>query len=210
MARSRPMSQISVHRRTLILGVGLLASFAACGQVATPTPANVDSRFAVLAVSMNGFRQSDGTVFVQSKSGRLFASATFFAELNLKHSTESLMGVNQIQYFELDSVAGLRYSVDSPRGELSLLATADAFIANSLDIGAALPLAIPPYTPGAFLNYEWSILRGGGANGSQGLFEAGAFAGKGLLTSSFTEGSAGGKRLMTTFRSDQVGALKSL
>ena len=188
----------------------LLGPPAAFGQT-TPTADNgLKYRPVILAVTINGLAGDLGTVFFEDEGGRLFAPASGLKTMNLRASDLRTIGPDETVIYDLARIHGLTYSRDHGREELSISATPEAFLPTRINIGAATGQAVAAYSPGGYVNYDLSAVHASGVNTGQGLFDLGLFRGVGLLTSSFTAGTAPSARLMTTFEADRGDAIKTL
>ena len=89
---------------------------------------------------------------------------------------------DDVAYFPVDALPGARFVFDEARQRLAVTAGPDAFEATLENVphGAAYPAAVRP-SPGVFLNYQLSAVRGGGTGFEFGNFEAGLFSKYGVL-----------------------------
>ncbi|MFZ6849200.1 fimbria/pilus outer membrane usher protein [Undibacterium sp. RuRC25W] len=174
-------------------------------------PSDLPYRPVLLAVTVNDLPGDNlGVVFMQDQTGQLFASASFLSIWGLRTGESQIIAADQSIYFDLMKIHGLTYRWNHEQGEVDIIAPSDTFLPTHLDIAKVSARNVAPYSPGAYFNYDLSLTHGGGVSANQALFDLGLFSGKGLLTSSFTVGSAGSSRLMTTFEIDQVDQIKTL
>ena len=188
----------------------LVMSLQALGQVVNTAMPVHQYHSVILAVTVNGLPGDLGTVFLQDENGHLYAPASFFTALNLRLSELRILDEDGAIQFDLDETQGLSYSLDPIRAEIAISAAPSAFLPTRINIGAGVSKKVALYTPGAYLNYDLSLTQAAGVSANQALFDIGLFRGEGLLTSSFTAGSTGGARLMSTYQTDQIDSLKTL
>lgn len=194
-----------------MIAVLLAAPLAARGQTAPQMEPASRHTAELLAVTVNGLAGDDlGAVFLRDGADRLYASAAFLAVWNLRAAGARLLDTDGTVFFDLSATPGLAYQWDRERAELIIGAAAEAFLPTRLNIGAGPGRKVAPYAPGAYLNYDVSLANSGGVRTNQALLDVALFRGVGLLTSSFTTGSLSSARLMTTWQTDKVDAIKTL
>lgn len=172
--------------------------------------ANLQDRAAILAVSVNGLAGDQGVVFLVDEGGHLYAPASLLDTWNLKPGERSVRASDGTVYFDLLEIDGLTYDWDRARGELAIRAPSEAFLSSSINIGAGAAGKVAPYTPGGYLNYDLSSTHSAGVSANRALFDVALFRDEGLLTSSFIAGTEVSARLMTTWQTDRVAAMKTL
>ena len=204
------MSKTHVISLALIIAIQLAVSLEAIGQTTPPMATVLQYRPVILAVNLNGLPVDFGTVFLQDDEGNLFAPAPFLKTVNLRTSDLRMIAEDGIVYCDLRKIQGLSYSWNQARAELAISAMPKAFLPTHINIGTSAPREVSPYTPGAYFNYDLALTRGSGSSASQGLFDFGLFRGEGLLTSSFTAAATHSARLMSTYQTDRIAALKTL
>jgi outer membrane usher protein len=203
------MSRIHAPSLLFAFTALLVTAYDVAGQTAQPPPAFED-RTVILAVTVNGLAGDLGAIFQQDEAGHLYAPASFLETWNLRPSELRVIAADGTAYFDLSGIDGLSYNWDQEGAELAISAAPEAFLTSSINIGAGLGRKVAPYTPGAYLNYDLSATHGPGASVNQALFDVALFRGSGLLTSSFLAGNSGNARLMTTWQTDQIDAIKTL
>jgi len=164
----------------------------------------------ILAVSVNGLPGDQGVVLLQNPQNQLFAPITLLQDWGLLLAGQGMTAANGLRYMDLASLPGVSFIWDQPRTELAIHAEPHAFLATSVNAGEELSAKVAPYTPGAYLNYDISITDSPGLHERQALVDIGLFHGEGLFTSSFAVGTVGNTRLMSSFQTDQVSAMKTL
>jgi outer membrane usher protein len=188
----------------------LIAAFAAFGQNARPAPQAFEDRAVILAVSVNGLAGDQGVVFLQDEGEKLYAPASLLETWNLRPGATGVRASDGSVYFDLREIDGLAYDWDHESAGLAIRAPPEAFLTSSIDIGAGAAGKVAPYTPGGYLNYDLSSTHSAGVSAHQALFDVALFRGEGLLTSSFIAGTEVNARLMTTWQTDRVAAMKTL
>jgi outer membrane usher protein len=188
-------------------GSAILEALAATGH---PPSSTTQYLPVVLAVTLNGLPEDLGTVFLRDEGGNLFAPMTFLGAMNLRPGALRVMAADGGEYFELGKLPGVSYRWDHERVELAISAAPKAFVSTRINAAGAAGRTVAPYSPGGYLNYDLSLNHSVGTSTAQALFDLGLFRGVGLLTSSFTTGTAGSARLMSTYQTDRVDAIKSL
>jgi outer membrane usher protein len=188
----------------------LIAAFAAFGQNARPAPKTLEDRVAILAVSVNGLAGDLGVVFLQDEKGNLYAPASLLTDWNMKPVDTSVSTSDGTVYFDLHQIAGLSYEWNREGAALAISAPPEAFFPSRINIGAGAAGKVLPYTPGGYLNYDFSTTHSAGISSSQAYLDVAMFRGEGLLTSSFIAGTEVSARLMTTWQTDRVEAIKTL
>lgn len=166
----------------------------------------------LLAVIINGLSVDSGALFLTDGQGRLLAPRSFLNRYNFNPIDDALEIVEGIDYFDLEKIHGLRFTWNHEREEITIVASPDAFSKNKLNIGAANKNRQSPslYSPGAFLNYDFSFARSAGVMSKQALIDVGVFGGTGLWTSSVSLNDLALKRLMTTYSVDDTDKLRTL
>lgn len=206
-ARSRLMS------KTHVASLFFALAFQLSGAVqAIETNAGSAQRFQplILALKLNSVAVDSGVILMQDAAGMLYMPAAFFIQTNLRSVDLASVEIEGVEHFALSNKNGLSYKWDRRNAELSLLAKPSAFVATQINIGSGAAARVAPYVPGAFLNYDLSLLQSPGIHTNQGLIDIGVFAGEGLVMSSFTLGDERNARLMTTFQTDRIDELKTL
>lgn len=201
------MSKIYVLSLVLVIAAQLVAVVEAFGQNVPPV---LEYRAVILAVTVNGLPVDIGAVFLQDEDGHLFAPASFLKTLNLRSGKVRIIAADGTVHFGLGGIQGMSYNWDHAREELAIIAAPDAFLPTRINIGAGMARNVAPYTPGSYLNYDLSLTHSPGVSTSQALFDLGLFRDEGLLTSSFSAGTARSTRLMSTYQTDRVDAIKTL
>lgn len=204
------MSRIYVLSLARVVAALLTAALEAFGQTEPPAPPVLQYQPVILAVSVNGLPGDLGAVFLQDEDGHLYAPASFLNALNLRTRKLRVNPASGTVHFDLTKIQGLSYIWDHEREELAISVAPEAFLPTRINIGAGVTRDVAPYTPGGYLNYDLSLTHSPGVSTNQGLFDLGLFRGKGLLTSSFIAGTTGNMRLMTTWQTDRIEALKTL
>jgi len=200
------------HARSLaqVVVILLVAAFDALGQTAPVVPAGAQYTPVILAVTVNGLAGDQGVVFLQDAAGHLHAPEAFVKAWHLRPGETRILAADGVVHHDLSGMRGLRYRWIHDIEELDISADSDAFLTTRINIGAGSARSVAPYSPGGYLNYDVSSTRAPGLRTFQSLFDVALFRGEGLLTSSFTAGSTGGARLMSTYQTDRVDLLKTL
>lgn len=200
------------HARSLAQAflVLLIAAFDTLGQTAPAVPSGAGYSPVILAVTVNGLSGEQGVVFLQDAAGHLYAPEAFLKAWHLRPGQSRIVAPDGAVHFDLSGIRGLRYRWIHDLEELDISAESEAFLTTRINIGAGSARSVAPYSPGGYLNYDLSSTRAPGLSTYQGLFDVALFRGEGLLTSSFTAGSTGGARLMSTYQTDRVDLLKTL
>jgi outer membrane usher protein len=109
------------------------------------------------------------------------------ASFRLKTPSTAPYIQDDVAYFPVDALPGARFVFDEARQRLAVTAGPDAFEATLENVprGAAYAAAVRP-SPGGFLNYQLSAVRGGGTGFEFGNFEAGLFSKYGVLVNTVT------------------------
>jgi len=170
----------------------------------------------ILAVTVNGLAGDNGAVFLQDNAGKLYASATFLANWNLKPGTSpataesSELSQNPSSYYDLTSLAGLSYEWNHETAELLISASPDAFLTNRVSMGSEAVSKAAPYTTGASLSYDLSTLHTDDDRNTSGQFDVAMFRGYGLFTGKIIADNEGVTRLLSTWETDKVDVIKTL
>ncbi|MGB4118198.1 MAG: fimbria/pilus outer membrane usher protein [Polaromonas sp.] len=204
------MSKRSALNLALVCAAPLVAVLEAFGQTALTASADTQYRPVILAVTLNGLPGDQGMVLLQDSEGHLLVPAAFMRDFNLRVGSLRAIAAAGEMHYDLGKIQGMSYSWDHAREELTINAEADAFLPTRLNIGASQGQRAARYTPGGYLNYDLSLTHGGGNSSNQALIDVGLFRGEGLLTSSFNVGSESRTRLMSTYQTDRIDALKTL
>jgi len=212
------MSRTHAARIAVALAIALFANAhahareqsASSGDAGAAASGSAQGRAVILAVNMNGLPADPGTVFLESDAGRLHAPASFMDLWKLRHGAPAFVPVEGEPYFDLSATPGLSWRWDRASSELFISATEAAFHTTRINVGAGPGRSIEPYHPGGYLNYDVSSTHGLGIGSTQALLDVALFRGEGLLTSSVKGGTGGGARLMTTWQTDRVAAIKTL
>lgn len=206
------MSKTTVPK-WFVLGLGsLLTAMPVLSQDLPQPPTSQPPTYvpAIWAVSVNGLPGDQGVLLMQGPQHQLFAPVTLLQDWGLLLAGQGITAANGLRYIELASLPGVRFSLDEARSELAISAEPQAFLTNRVNAGEALTAKVASYTPGAYLNYDAAATDSSGQHARQALVDIGLFQGKGLFTSSFTVGTLGNTRLMSSFQTDQVSAMKTL
>lgn len=201
------MSKTIVLSRLVLLIAPLVGAMPVWGQALpqTPTYATV-----ILAVSVNGLPGDQGVVLLQNPPNQLFAPITLLQDWGLLLAGQGMTAANGLHYMDLASLPGVSFSWDQARTELAISAEPEAFFTTHVNAGDELTAKVAPYTPGVYLNYDASFTDSPGLHERQALVDVGLFQGEGLFTSNFAVGTLGNTRLMSSFQTDQVSAMKTL
>jgi outer membrane usher protein len=204
------MSKRSARNLVFVCAAPLVAVLEALGQTAMPASASQQYRPVILAVTLNGLPGDQGMVLLQDREGHLLVPAAFMRDFNLRVGTSRAIAAAGDTHYDLGKIQGVSYIWDHTREELTINANADAFLPTRINIGASQGQRAARYTPGGYLNYDVSLTNGDGNSSNQALIDVGLFRGEGLLTSSFSVGSASRTRLLSTYQTDRIDALKTL
>lgn len=204
------MSKRSVHKLVFVCAAPLVAILQALGQTTPVAKPDQQYRPVIVAVTFNGLPGDQGVVLLQDGEGHLLVPAAFMRDFNLRLGTSRAITADGSTHYDLDKIPGLSYIWDRAREELTIDAVAEAFLPTRINIGASQGQRAARYTPGGYLNYDVSLTRGDGISSNQALIDVGLFRGEGLWTSSFNAGSAGFTRLLSTYHTDRIEALKTL
>jgi outer membrane usher protein len=101
------------------------------------------------------------------------------------------------EYYPLDAVAGLTFSVNSQEQTLDIEIPAVAFGKSLLDASRRPRFEPTPSQPGLFLNHDVQYLTGNNLNQFSGLFEGGMFSRFGVFTSEFSAVNKGSTMNLT-------------
>ncbi len=186
-----------------------MGALSAYGQ-APPPAAQTAYTPLILAVSVNGLPGDDGELLLQGPEGQLFVPASLLADWGLRPAATAFTAANGTAYVRLASLTGLDFNWNQAHATLLISAKPEAFLATRVNAGEETTAKVAAYTPGGYLNYDLSVTSSPGANERQAVVDLGLFQGQGLLTNSFTAGSTGGARLLTTYQVDRVSAMKTL
>lgn len=204
------MLKRNVRNLVIVFAAPLVAVLDVFGQTAQPPLPGPQYRPVILAVTFNGLPGNPGMVLLEDTEGRLLVPAAFMHDFNLRQGKSRVIAAAGALHYELDNIQGLSYDWDHAREELAINAVAEAFLPTRINIGTSQGQSAASYTPGGYLNYDLSLTRSPGNGSNQALLDIGLFRGRGLLTSSFSVGSAGRTRLLTTYQTDRIDRLKTL
>ena len=204
------MSKRNVRNLVFVFAAPLVAVLDTFGQTAQPAGPDQQYRPVILAMTFNGLPGDSGMILLLDSDGHLLVPAVFMRDFNLRLGKSRAIAAAGALHYELDNIEGLSYRWDHAREELTINAVAEAFLPTRINIGASQGQRAARYTPGGYLNYDLSLTHGPGNSSNQALLDAGLFRGEGLLTSSFSVGSAGRTRLLSTYQTDRIDKLKTL
>lgn len=204
------MSKTTALNRLVFVLAPLVGALSAYGQ--TPPPALQTAAYTplILAVSVNGLPGDDGALLLKGPDDRLWIPASLLTDWGLRPVAPAFTSVNGTPYVGLATLAGLSFNWDQANASLVISARPEAFLATRVNAGEEPTDKVAAYTPGGYLNYDLSVTHSPAANERQAVVDMGLFQGQGLLTSSFTAGTTGGARLMTTYQMDRIKAMKTL
>lgn len=182
--------------------LGMTCGLAAHAQTAprpwppVPRPPLSGKTEVLLGVSINGAVQPGGERIIALSNGRLAASVQAVRRWRIRIPAIKPIPFGGENYYPLDDIPGLHYTVDSAAQELKITIPPANFLSNR--ISEARPLqAAPAASPGAFFNYDLltqrnSLTQTTGSltttqrtRNSNGLFEVGLFNSWGVGTSTF-------------------------
>jgi outer membrane usher protein len=188
-------------------GIPVLAATATAANAASAAAATADEwREAVLDVSINSQPVTEVLVLLRDRAGGFWIEERDAARLRLQTAGQRLRTINGKAWLALSALPGIVLTLDEGRQRLDVTAPAGAFVPERVSLA---PRATPmPGTasPGAFLNYQLSARRVGSTDTSGGFAELGAFAARGVVTSSSLLRSdplgTRGLRLESTYTAD--------
>lgn len=149
----------------------------------------------LLGVSINGTAQPGGERIIALSNGRLAASVEAVQRWRVRIPAIRPISFGGDNYYPLDAIPGLHYTVDSAAQVLKITIPPANFVSNSVTESNRL-VAPPTVSPGAFFNYDLLAQRnrvtlpdgltpGQTTSSSNGLFEMGLFNSWGVGTSTF-------------------------
>ena len=204
------MSKTTALRRlvfVLALPIGAASVF---GQAPPQAPQTAAYTPLVLAVNVNGLPGSDGALLLKGPDGALWVPASLLTDWGLRPVVTAFTAANGTAYVGLATIPGLSFTWDQTNASLHISAEPEAFPSTRVNAGEQPTDKVAAYTPGGYLNYDLSVTSSPTANERQAVVDIGLFQGQGLLTNSFTAGSTGGARLLTTYQVDRVSAMKTV
>lgn len=200
-----------------IHGVWGQAWSAAC-VIALMGPANLRAQELLLDVRVNGQRLPEVTAAQRLPDGRLAVSQAVWQEMRLRTPVETVPLPGGAAGHALESMPGLRYTLDSRRLQLDIDAPPALFASQSVDASPRRSGAPARPAPGVVVNYDLA-LTGRSGGGSGGMFDAVAFGpfgsvSAGLLATASPVGfNASGRRLVrldTSWQMDWPQRMESL
>jgi len=138
-------------------------------------------------VRVNGIAVSDSEPVLELEPRRLFVPTGIFRLGRLRLPAERPTHVSAVglDYYPLDSIAGVHYAVDPGTQTLDITVPASAFTGTLVDgLDNVRTVATRP-DPGLFLNHDFQILHSGSQKTLSGLLEAGFFSRLGVLTAQY-------------------------
>jgi len=135
-------------------------------------------------VRVNGIAVSDSEPVLELEPRRLFVPTGIFRLGRLRLPAERPTHVSAVglDYYPLDSIAGVHYAVDPGTQTLDITVPASAFTGTLVDgLDNVRTVATRP-DPGLFLNHDFQILHSGAQETLSGLLEGGFFSRLGVLT----------------------------
>jgi outer membrane usher protein len=147
----------------------------------------------MLGVQINGRSAGDFARLLQMEDGKLYASTDLIAQWRLQVFQGDSVTFGGQKYYSLDSINGLKWTVDPTQQLLSLTILPSAFAPSAVNASFRERVEATPSQPGLFLNHQLvynsfqatSTQPGGTTLG--GLFETGFLSSLGVLTSRFAE-----------------------
>jgi len=138
-------------------------------------------------VRVNGIVVSDSEPVLELEPGRLFVPTGIFRTGRLRLPAQPATHVSAVglDYYPLDSIAGMHYAIDQGTQTLDITVPASAFTGTLVDgLDNVRTVATRP-DPGLFLNHDFQILHSGSQETLSGLLEAGFFSRLGVLTTQY-------------------------
>jgi outer membrane usher protein len=167
-----------------------------------------------LALQINRLEPAETVLLLRRKDGSLMVRGEDLRRRRLNLPDVAPVLHRGEAYYRLDALPGVSYRVDEPRQALFVEAPAGLFpgtVVSGQSAGFTAPILSPP---GGFFNYDVSAGRIAGRTDAGGLFELGAFNGRGAGIGSFLARDLGDgtrfTRLDTTWTRDQPSQLASL
>jgi len=168
----------------------------------------------LLQIDVNDQHLNDTVVALRSPDGKIAVQGESLDRWRLRRPDVAPQTFRDASYYPLDAIAGLTYTFDSAKQQLSISAPPQAFTSSNL-LNAATNY--PPPTPssfGGFLNYDLFTSHGGGTSQYSGQFELGIFGGSGVFTTNQLvqniDSQTSSIRLDTAWRSDFPDKLTTL
>jgi outer membrane usher protein len=152
--------------------------------LSTPSFASEPAEILV-AVRLNGQLASDFEPALKDDS-HWYLSVDFFRRNRLSLPPTSPMLHGKQEYYPLDDVSGLTFSVDMQEQALNIKVPPGAFGLSRTDASRRMRLLPTVSGPGAFLNRDLQYLVGHNLNEFSGFGEAGFFGPSGVVTSEFS------------------------
>lgn len=162
----------------------------------------------LLRVVVNGTDSRLEPVFLQRPCGALLARVADLKVLRIKDGKKPRVTINGEPYLNLNTYAGLTYTLDESRQQLAIEGEPKIFYPTVLNLAPPVQPPAPPAPSGAFLNY--GLFVAGPTDGSAQRWNAnaglGIFGNPGVLLSDWLYSSSPGfqntYRLSTTFVRD--------
>lgn len=147
------------------------------------------------------------TVLVLRRDGRLMARGEDLKRWRLRLPEVVPLSHGGEDWYPLDALAGLTFTVDEARQALAMDAPAGLFQGTAIN-GLSVEHIVPtPSSPGGFFNYDISANHSAGLTNTNALFELGAFNGTGSGIGTFLARDLGHDtrfiRLDTTWTQDR-------
>ncbi|MEJ8839995.1 fimbria/pilus outer membrane usher protein [Ramlibacter sp. AN1133] len=108
-------------------------------------------------LTVNGLRQADIARAEQLSDGRVLLAREDWQQARLVEPGEPVPLSDGTPGFALDAIAGLRFRVDRQRMAIDVEAPASAFAVSSMDTAQALQASPARPSPGALLNYDFTL-----------------------------------------------------
>jgi outer membrane usher protein len=168
-----------------------------------------------LAVSLNEQSLQQVALFVRRADGHLLAPVALLHAAHIQTDTLQSVSYSGEEYVPLESLKGLKYSVDEDKQEIAIDAPAKLFDAEKFQ-GVQSRYAPPPRSPiGGFLNYDLAVTNTtGGSAALTGVLEGSVFGPFGAGVTRFLghdeDHEGGGVRLDSTWTADFPATATSL
>ncbi len=154
---------------------------ATTAQAEAGTPSGADAE---MWLSFQWNRQGPAdTVLVLRRAGRLMVRAEDLQRWRLRLPDVAPLAHGGDDWFPLDALAGLRFTLDEARQALDVATPAALFQSTALSGEDSARSGATPSAPGAFFNYDVTLARSAGQNVASGLFELAGFNRFGSATS---------------------------